>query len=1080
MPPKKPADTENNENESFQKFLTSLEEDSDPGSGAEEDDEDQDLLAGQDSDEDMEDEDDDDNDSLNEWMREEEDFIDDNEITQLLNSTLEKRAALKTGGADELERDMEDFDKNLAINSGIGRVKRGVKRKLMGGELRLPEDIKRKLGEANSLYISRDYGNAIAILQEVITNHPQAHPAWNTLGLVHDELGNKSKSLRLRMVAAHLCDDVNLWKELAHKSIENNTPKQAIHCLTKALVIDPTDVDALWDRSFLYKQSGKNAEATEGFILILQIMPHHFKVINELAQLYRSEGKTAEAIKMYEDAIVYHTENPDTPEEEEENEDEFSDKLGFSEINMLSELYLIRNDYSRCLDTIKTGLRLIQNRQDETWWADQMDEDDEYFEEDESRTEFPLELRVRMGVCRVYMGQPQIAAKHFKYLLQYPPNTYPDLHQEIAYAYYDKRHFAESLKVFQKIIDSSEEIEVDLLIRTADCYRETGDLETAVVFYVNVLEEQPENLDVMVSLATVYEDQGKEEEALTLVEFVMKKNRETRKIDRAIARGAVDESQETKENKSFKEASIFDESALAKKDAIGRRKAEYAKHQHEKELKTRRLFERLDEIDQEADGPVGNMDRGLVRDYMRSAQELWEIFYGTRGFYPSTRSRRYDGFYRSRAGRKNQQKVTDLEAQYLADRLRKRVKQKDEDKMDIDDLDEEEKQDLENILGELKLSFQQEFLDVSFDRWCEVFMKYAYMLAMTKRAQEAYNLLKNASEASCFFHSEKHSKSFKFGLLSCGLVAKDYFAVSEAFRWFCHKYKYQSDVFRVHLTSLAAGINNPYFCLSASQVKFVMRVLQLVDSLSGASKEGIKNNAIAIKEIENLDDAVEKMNVNPSSINEQEYKRFYETPDQLEKPITESNKNMTFSRTSPVLLTLAGHMLCISKSHTNAALCFMRSYALEPKDPINLISLALSFFQASCQRRCDNRHMFIMQGMLFLTEYVKVMGPCQESEYNMGYCFHIIGLTHLAIPHYERALCMPSRAKIGMEEMKPIEDVYKWSAYSVNEDHYEDDDEIEYDSTDLKREAAYNLHLIYVTSGAMSLAEILFMKYCTI
>lgn len=169
-------------------------------------------------------------------------------------------------------------------------------------------------------------------------------------------------------------------------------------------------MDVLWDRSFLYKQTGKNAEAIEGFKKILEIMPHHFKVINEMAQIYRAEGKTQEAIQMYEDAIVYHTEN-DAGEDEvdDEEEEEFSDKLGYSEINMLSELYLVLNDYSRCLDTIKTGLRLIQHRQHETWWIDHADDDDEYFGDDDARTDFPIELRVRMGVCRVYLGPIKVA-----------------------------------------------------------------------------------------------------------------------------------------------------------------------------------------------------------------------------------------------------------------------------------------------------------------------------------------------------------------------------------------------------------------------------------------------------------------------------------------------------------------------------------------------------------------------------------------------------------------------------------------------------------------------------------------------
>lgn len=36
---------------------------------------------------------------------------------------------------------------------------------------------------------------------------------------------------------------------------------------------------------------------------------------------------------------------------------------------------------------------------------------------------------------------------------------------------------------------------------------------------IAVLDEQPENLDVLMSLATVYEEQGKEEQALELVDF---------------------------------------------------------------------------------------------------------------------------------------------------------------------------------------------------------------------------------------------------------------------------------------------------------------------------------------------------------------------------------------------------------------------------------------------------------------------------------------------------------------------------------------------------------------------------------
>jgi hypothetical protein len=91
MPPKKANNINLSEKESFQNFLTSLEEE--PGLTSEEeeeeDEEEEEALLEQDEDEDDEDddelEDDDNNDDdigpLNEWMQEDDQFIEDSEIT---------------------------------------------------------------------------------------------------------------------------------------------------------------------------------------------------------------------------------------------------------------------------------------------------------------------------------------------------------------------------------------------------------------------------------------------------------------------------------------------------------------------------------------------------------------------------------------------------------------------------------------------------------------------------------------------------------------------------------------------------------------------------------------------------------------------------------------------------------------------------------------------------------------------------------------------------------------------------------------------------------------------------------------
>ena len=53
-----------------------------------------------------------------------------------------------------------------------------------------------------------------------------------------------------------------------------------------------------------------------------------------------------------------------------------------------------------------------------------------------------------------------------------------------------------------------------------------------------------------------------------------------------------------------------------------------------------------------------------------------------------------------------------------------------------------------------------------------------------------------------------------------------------------------------------------------------------------------------------------------------------------------------------------------------------------------------------------------MQGLAFLLEYYDSRRQSsshsqkQEAEFNVGHAYHILGLTHLAIPYYERCLDM--------------------------------------------------------------------------
>ncbi|KAI9254630.1 hypothetical protein BDA99DRAFT_162343 [Phascolomyces articulosus] len=1012
--------------------------------------------------------------------------------SELLDSTRQKRAQLKTGDLDEIARDFEEFEDNLITTAGIGKTRHKAKSRITSGEARLAPEVKEMLGQANVLYISQDYGKAIDFLQNLITKYPNVYQAWNTLGLVHEEMGHRDKALQLRMVAAHMNqNDANLWKELGVKSIEADANQQAIYCFTKALVAQPADIDALWDRSFLYRKLGRNDEAIDGFQQILEFTPHHFKVINELVQLYRHKGMVKEAIQLYEKSVEYHMENDTFDELEQQKQeaqqgeiDDFSDQLGYTEVNMLSELYLMQNDYRRSLETIKTGIRYVQHRQHETYWDSYGDNDQEYFEdpEHEERSDFPIELRVRMGICRVYLGDVKTAARHFQYLLNYPATTYPDLHQDIAYAYMDKRHYDPALNVFQKIIDVSEEVEVDLLIRTADCYHQVGELETAAIFYSNVLEEQPENLDVMLSLASVYEEQGKEEAALELVDYVMQKNREVRlkkkeeeKLKRAQALAAKPTDHREDTDKKNEKSSIFEEGGSTKMNRFEyyrRRRQELAKYEEERDRECVILFAKIAELEPSVAPNVIDTNKGIMREYIHVAQELYLEFHQTIAFFPSDRSRRFTGFFNRR--QQSDKRSLDREAHQMARRLRGNVKSKNQQEEE-DESDEDVQRMKDEDERDEKLRAANVFRGASFDVWCDLFIKYGFMLAVTQ-PEAANDMLKRVAEANVFYHDAQKIQALKLALLGCALINNNDTIKYEVQRWFMSVNRFKSSPYHLMLATTTSGPNSLAQYAGMSHMKYVMRTIRLIDTTLIQEYQTKPHHDEAVKQLNQQ--AVEAVDGDTTTLEDLNFNELFSYPSDQDKAairLMRARGEEVPTVPSPVLLNMFGLQLTVGRSFNGACLLLMRAYALEPNDPVNLLSLAVTLFMRAMNRKTTNRHFQIIQGFYFLNKYRNLRGRCQETEFNFGRAFHLLGLTHLAVPHYERVLVMPSADKKGKVPEKPIDSIYEYD--EELEDRMMEEDE---DDSDLTREAAYNLHLIYVTSGAPHLAKLLLAKYCSV
>ncbi|XP_030065603.1 general transcription factor 3C polypeptide 3 isoform X1 [Microcaecilia unicolor] len=154
------------------------------------------------------------------------------------------------------------------------------------------------------------------------------------------------------------------------------------------------------------------------------------------------------------------------------------------------------------------------------------------------------------------------------------------------------------------------------------------------------------------------------------------------------------------------------------------------------------------------------------------------------------------------------------------------------------------------------------------------------------------------------------------------------------------------------------------------------------------------------------------------------------------------------------------HALCILNGH-NAFVCgsfkhalgqYVQAFRTNPSDPLHSLCIGLTFIHMTSQKYVLKRHALLVQGFSFLTRYLDLRGPCQESFYNLGRGLHQLGLTHLAIHYYQKALEFPPPRLEGMDE----------------------------DQLDLRRDIAYNLSLIYQSSGNLHMARKLLYLHCVI
>lgn len=160
---------------------------------------------------------------------------------------------------------------------------------------------------------------------------------------------------------------------LSHGFREHGHNQQALYCYRKVYSLDPTNVDALWDRASLAKEIGDFKTARNAFLAILKRFPHDLTVLRELHTILIELSDLPTCATLLQEALDHYTKMYPSGQGEDG---------GFSKMDLLllADLYNVLGEHVRAVETIRHGTRWLQGRADQKYW-DLYEDDREYDQE---------------------------------------------------------------------------------------------------------------------------------------------------------------------------------------------------------------------------------------------------------------------------------------------------------------------------------------------------------------------------------------------------------------------------------------------------------------------------------------------------------------------------------------------------------------------------------------------------------------------------------------------------------------------------------------------------------------------------
>ncbi|KAJ2080031.1 transcription factor TFIIIC subunit tfc4 [Coemansia sp. RSA 988] len=968
----------------------------------------------------------------------------------------------------------------------------------------------------------------MALIREEEGKHSDALHLYT----VAAHLSTSDNTLWERLYSIHIStaaknESAAMAGDLPAKTAFEEATKQALYCLRFITVNDPQDRGA-WQRKLevLEKRGDFNGMA-RSYKSILRIDPHHMETIRLASVLFAKHRSDVETpLKWFTEAFAFYNRqaidlveqaelqaaggkahckgggdmsqndsdedamDPDKESDADSDAGELDEEwveyfmanptktvpmeeLGgysYNDLNMAVELRLLRREYKLAIVDIKRGARFIQGRGRESQWEDEevADEFDTEYKPNDDSSDYnadnllPIELRTKLGQCRLMLGQEDSAKNHIDVLLAQDAVMYEDLYTEIAESYAEVGHNEIAIEIYQILVGHSETSQPSVWERLARCYRDQGDLQSACDYASAVVEADPSDVDMRLWLGEVYEEMGNFDLAYKMISAVediqmAERSREAaetlaRQLDAGLDIGNI-------------QGSATTQTSDLNLVQLGRRKASESTERRRQNadeewrwcltaMRNAEIsFKKLELLKLQVND---QRNRTAIKEYCATAQPLFNDWRHMPSFYLKDRSKPFRTYRKAMMVQLEddvQAGILDLQGQVSGQAATQR--QLNRMKLRLS----KKQQDNDNDTRDDETNHSTTFRGQSFERWLDMFLMYGKCLAIDNGSEEALDMLDTVFQSNVFLHNQTSKRIIRLTMLAIAIETNSYDRLYELLRWWCGTRPNKGIVYKIYAFAMAGSAGAASMLTSTNVYKFIRRIL----------------------------DHLQDMYYSRQSITLQTLDSDWQTLADLEDDshnvvgIAEANKDLTKSDIA-ALHTLAAHVMLASRTGNTSIVQYTLALSLAPQDASLALYLGVAYLSNTSRREPMKRQENVIRGMAYIQRYAQIkcveelkatdkwtqgmdkskksldVVVTQEIAYNLARAFHFVGLLDLACAYYNRVFGLPVAVSVFRGDNEQFPELL----------------------CDLKREAAYNLASIYVSSGSVLRARQLMVQYCTI